>query len=37
MITWLIRRLIQACFVVLAMTVIVFVGVHQIGDTPITG
>ena len=32
MITWLIRRLIQACFVVLAMTVIVFVGVHVIGN-----
>ena len=32
MITWLIRRLIQACFVVLAMTVIVFVGVFGIGD-----
>jgi peptide/nickel transport system permease protein len=32
MITWTIRRLIQACFVVLAMTVIVFVGVHVIGN-----
>ena len=32
MITWLIRRLIQAAFVVLAMTVIVFVGVHVIGN-----
>jgi peptide/nickel transport system permease protein len=32
MITWIIRRLIQACFVVLAMTVIVFVGVHVIGN-----
>jgi peptide/nickel transport system permease protein len=32
MITWLLRRLIQACFVVLAMTVIVFVGVHVIGN-----
>ena len=32
MFTWLIRRLIQAAFVVLAMTVIVFVGVHVIGN-----
>jgi peptide/nickel transport system permease protein len=32
MIAWIIRRLIQACFVVLAMTVIVFVGVHVIGN-----
>src|ERR1700692_1535777 len=32
MIAWTIRRLIQACFVVLAMTVIVFVGVHVIGN-----
>jgi peptide/nickel transport system permease protein len=32
MITWTIRRLSQACFVVLAMTVIVFVGVHVIGN-----
>jgi peptide/nickel transport system permease protein len=32
MITWIVRRLIQACFVVLAMTVIVFVGVHVIGN-----
>jgi peptide/nickel transport system permease protein len=32
MITWTIRRLIQACFVVLAMTVIVFIGVHVIGN-----
>jgi peptide/nickel transport system permease protein len=32
MLTWLIRRLIQAAFVVLAMTVIVFVGVHVIGN-----
>src|SRR3954463_1829339 len=32
MTTWLIRRLIQALFVVLAMTVIVFVGVHVIGN-----
>ncbi len=32
MTTWLIRRLIQAFFVVLAMTVIVFVGVFGIGD-----
>jgi len=32
MFTWMIRRLIQACFVVLAMTVIVFIGVHVIGN-----
>ncbi len=32
MITWTIRRLIQALFVVLAMTVIVFAGVHIIGN-----
>ena len=32
MITWIIRRLVQACFVVLAMTIIVFVGVHVIGN-----
>jgi peptide/nickel transport system permease protein len=32
MVTWLIRRLIQAAFVVLAMTVIVFIGVHVIGN-----
>jgi peptide/nickel transport system permease protein len=32
MITWTIRRIFQACFVVLAMTVIVFVGVHVIGN-----
>ena len=32
MTTWLIRRLLQAVFVVLAMTVIVFVGVFGIGD-----
>jgi len=32
MTTWIFRRLIQAIFVVLAMTVIVFVGVHVIGD-----
>ena len=32
MATWLIRRLIQAIFVVLAMTVIVFVGVNVIGN-----
>jgi peptide/nickel transport system permease protein len=30
--TWLLRRLIQAVFVVLAMTVIVFVGVNVIGN-----
>ncbi len=29
---WLVRRLIQAVFVVMAMTVIVFVGVNVIGD-----
>jgi peptide/nickel transport system permease protein len=29
---WLIRRLFQALFVVLAMTVIVFIGVHVIGN-----
>ena len=32
MITWTLRRLIQALFVVLAMTVIVFAGVHIIGN-----
>jgi len=32
MTAWLLRRLIQACFVVLAMTVIVFVGLHSIGN-----
>jgi peptide/nickel transport system permease protein len=32
MITWTIRRLVQAGFVVLAMTAIVFVGVHVIGN-----
>ena len=32
MTTWILRRLIQAIFVVLAMTVIVFVGVNVIGD-----
>ncbi len=32
MTTWLIRRLIQAAFVVLAMTVIVFLSVNVIGD-----
>ncbi|MBC7801044.1 MAG: ABC transporter permease [Gemmatimonadaceae bacterium] len=32
MTVWLIRRLIQAVFVVLTMTVIVFVGVNVIGD-----
>jgi peptide/nickel transport system permease protein len=31
-VTWLIRRLIQAGFVVLAMTLIVFLGVHVIGN-----
>ncbi len=32
MATWLLRRLIQAVFVVLAMTLIVFIGVNVIGD-----
>jgi peptide/nickel transport system permease protein len=32
MTTWLLRRLMQAFFVVLAMTVIVFIGVNVIGD-----
>ncbi len=32
MTTWMIRRLIQAVFVMLAMTVIVFIGVNVIGD-----
>lgn len=32
MATWMIRRLVQAVFVVLAMTVIVFVGVNVIGN-----
>ena len=32
MATWLVRRMIQAVFVVLAMTVIVFVGVNVIGN-----
>ncbi|MCX7381198.1 MAG: ABC transporter permease [Alphaproteobacteria bacterium] len=32
MTTWIFRRLIQAIFVVLAMTVIVFIGVNVIGD-----
>jgi peptide/nickel transport system permease protein len=32
MTTWLIRRLIQALFVVIVMSVIVFVGVHVIGN-----
>src|SRR5215831_13556641 len=32
MITWIVRRLFQACFVVLAMTMIVFIGVHVIGN-----
>ena len=32
MITWTLRRFFQACFVVLAMTVIVFAGVHVIGN-----
>ena len=32
MTTWILRRLTQACFVVLVMTVIVFIGVNVIGD-----
>jgi peptide/nickel transport system permease protein len=32
MATWLLRRLVQAVFVVLAMTVIVFIGVNVIGN-----
>lgn len=32
MVTWLLRRLLQALLVVLAMTIIVFVGVNVIGD-----
>jgi peptide/nickel transport system permease protein len=32
MFTWILRRLFQACFVVLAMTIIVFLGVHVIGN-----
>jgi peptide/nickel transport system permease protein len=32
MTTWILRRLIQAVFVLLAMTVIVFIGVHVIGN-----
>ncbi len=32
MTTWILRRLFQAIFVMLAMTVIVFIGVHVIGD-----
>ncbi|CAH1655773.1 ABC transporter permease [Chelatococcus asaccharovorans] len=32
MMTWLLRRLVQALFIVLAMTIIVFVGVNVIGD-----
>ena len=32
MTTWIFRRLIQAIFVILAMTVIVFIGVNVIGD-----
>ena len=32
MTTWLLRRLLQAVFVVLAMTIIVFIGVNVIGD-----
>ncbi len=32
MLTWFVRRLFQATFVVLAMTLIVFIGVHVIGN-----
>ena len=32
MLTWIVRRLFQAFFVVVAMTVIVFIGVHVIGN-----
>ncbi|MGE0416826.1 MAG: ABC transporter permease [Acetobacteraceae bacterium] len=32
MFTWLVRRLFQAFFVVVAMTIIVFIGVHIIGN-----
>ena len=32
MTTWLIRRLIQALFVIIAMSVIVFIGVHVVGN-----
>jgi len=32
MFTWIVRRLFQAFFVVLAMTIIVFIGVHVIGN-----
>ena len=32
MITWIVRRFLQAIFVVLAMTLIVFIGVHVIGN-----
>lgn len=32
MTAWFLRRLLQACFVVLAMTVIVFLGISVIGD-----
>ncbi|MBM9594717.1 ABC transporter permease [Roseitranquillus sediminis] len=35
MTTWLFRRLLQAAMVVLAMTIIVFVGLHVVGD-PVT-
>ena len=32
MLTWFVRRLFQATFVVLAITLIVFIGVHVIGN-----
>jgi peptide/nickel transport system permease protein len=32
MVTWLLRRLLQSVFVVLAMTMLVFIGVNVIGD-----
>jgi peptide/nickel transport system permease protein len=32
MVVWLIRRLVQAFFVVIAMSIIVFIGVHVIGN-----
>ena len=32
MIVWLLRRLVQAIFIVLAMTIIVFIGLHAVGS-----
>jgi peptide/nickel transport system permease protein len=32
MVIWLLQRLMQACLVVIAMTIIVFIGVHAIGN-----